>query len=393
MERAARNTEAAQLLETDVALSEGLEQRSLGTVLPLLTASGSSVRNQEEISIGNQVFVNLWDHSANVRLSVDLFRGTSIPNYIAARAGVDAAEQGARWQRAGLRLAAARAYLAALVSVANLDAAEEAVLLRQRSLEQTEVLFEGGYAVAADVSRARFSLIDAERAVVDTEQLLGDALDELAFLVMLPEVTTDDLVVPDLPTSVLAGDNLVDERADFRALAHELDSQEALTTGQWLTFLPTLSLAAQYNIGPESIRAPDGTYWFVTFSAVWNIFDFTRYGSVNVARASRDAAALELEEAERALPIELSVAERRIETAESRTELTEDAVEAAQQTRDLEAERYTAGDATVLELTTADVDLFNAQISHNLARLERALAIVEMAYLVGELEDDTWIAR
>jgi outer membrane protein TolC len=391
MARAASNTEAARLLELDVASAEAGERTALGELTPLLRATGSSVRNQEEIGIGDSVFVNLWDHSANIRVSIDVFRGTAIPSWRASRHTTEAARERARWEAAGLRLAAARAYLAALTSRQNLEAARESVALRQTSLEQAELVLEAGYALAADVSRARFSLIEAESAVLDAEQELADALDLLAFLVDVPSLLPDDLSTASMPAASSAPGSVDGDRGDIRALEREIESRDAFTRGQWLSFLPVLSVAGQYNIGPESLRAPDGTYWFISLTASWDLFDYRRYGRLDAARTAESAAELRRDEALRQLDTDLTTGRRRLDTAEARLVLAEEAERVAVETRDLEAERYSGGDITVLDLVTADVALFRAQVASNLARLERDLALVQLAYLQGRLEDDSWM--
>ncbi|MCA9565840.1 MAG: TolC family protein, partial [Myxococcales bacterium] len=162
--------------------------------------------------------------------------------------------------------------------------------------------------------------------------------------------------------------------------------------GRWLVFLPTLSLSANYDIGRESIRSPDGTSWTVTFNASWPIFDFSRYGQLDTARAEEQIATLELDAAAREARFDHANAVRDLEVARARVAVAEQALEVASETRELIATQYGAGDTTSLELTEADEALFTAQVALNLAQLQRDIAIVELLYVSGQLDDrvSTW---
>lgn len=388
MAAAASNTEAATLLELAVDDAEASERTALGGLTPTLTASASSVRNSQAVELGGSSFVQLWDHEATLRASLDLFRGTAIPTWAAGRAQTDAARERAVWEAAGLRLAAARAYFGALTAAENLDAARSAVDLRTASLDQTSVLADAGFAMGADLSRAEYSLLEAETAALDARQTLDDRLDELAFLIGADAVDAADLQPPELPDF-----DRTPTTADLAALGADVQAQERLLRAQRMAFLPVLSVAGQYTIGQETLRAPDGTSWFLSFTATWDLFDYARYGRLDRARTGEAEAQTQLALAERERSTELATAERRVETARQRLVLAERSVTLAQETRRLESERFDGGDLTVLDLISADDELFRSQVRRNTAALELALARVELAYLSGALEDDSWLDR
>lgn len=388
MERAAENTEAGALAALGVESADANRRTAVGALVPTVTLTATSRRNSDAVSVGDREFVRLWDHSANVRASVDLLRWPDVPTWAAAVASRDAAEDRAAWERASLRVAAARAYLAALSAAEDLADSERAIALREASLEQTEVLADGGFAVGADLSRASFSLLEAQATRIDAEASLADALTTLAFLTNTDVVTIDALVVPSLPS----GSDAPADTADLRALVHETEATERLRRAQQFAFLPVVGVAAQYAIGARSLSAPNGTNWFVSFTATWDILDYSRYGRLDAANVAIDAAELELAQARRQRLADVDIASRRVETTRQRLELAEAAEEVAAETRALEAERFAGGDLTVLDLVTADADLLQSQIAANRAALDHSLAQIELAFLLGALEDDAWLA-
>lgn len=388
MQAAASNTESAALLELERESAEARTQVALGELLPTLGAGASSVRNSQSVELGGSSFVQLWDHEATLRISVDIFRGTSIPTWAASRTSGDATSERATWQSAGLRLAAARAYLGALTARQNVEAAERSVELREASSQQVGAIEEAGYAVAADVSRAEYSLVEARSSLLEAEEQVDAQLETLRFLTGLVSLEADELITVAIPAH-----DVLEETADLRALAFDIDSAERLVRAQWLSFLPVLGFAGQYSVGAESLRAPDGTSWFVSFTANWDLFDYGRYGRLSGARTDAAESELLLRQAERERRAALESATRRVRVADERLALAEQASELAAETQRLEAERFDGGDLTVLDLVSADTELFRSQINRNRLALERSLAQIELAYLQGALEDDSWLSE
>lgn len=384
MELAAENTEAAQLFDLRAEIANQRYQSSLGELLPRLTASASTTRNQDEVVLGERNFVNLWDYGANLQLSIDIFDGTAIPSRRAAGYSADATRDTARWERAGLRLAAGRAYLAGLTARANLEAARESLVVREASLAQTEALIEAGYTLRADVSRAELAVIESQTAILNLELELENALELLEFLTGVEEISADDLRgqaslrFQDPPAAF--------ERADVAALDDEVAAQSSVVTGHWLSFLPNLSLVGRVDFGPETVRAPTGTTWTVSLTASWLLFDYGRYGDLEGAQLERESLEASRTLTIREIELDVSAAQRRLEVSEARLELSAEGALVATQTRELTQEQFELGTVTALEMMEADEALFEAQTSLNLARLERDLAELELAYVVGALE-------
>jgi outer membrane protein TolC len=154
-----------------------------------------------------------------------------------------------------------------------------------------------------------------------------------------------------------------------------------------------LGLAGQYTIGAESLRAPDGTSWFVSFTATWDVFDYGRYGRLAGARVDSAEADALLRQLERERRRALDGASRRVRVSAELLALADEASALAAETRRLEADRFSGGDLTILDLVSADIELFRSQINRNRFALERALAQIELAYLEGALEDDSWLSE
>lgn len=385
MERAAANTEAAELLRLRVAAADGQRKQALGGVLPTLELGASVTLNDREVEVGDSAFTNRLDPSAAITGRMELFRGTSIPAWLAAADGVEAERERARWERATLRFAAADAYMRALTAIRNVEAARDALRVAEESQRQAEARHETGFGLRSDVSQARLAVLEAQSAELDAESARDDALDLLAFLVNLAEVAGEALQEPE---SARLADPAEVPRADLAALRAEHDAAIRRVRGEQLAFLPSLALTGQYNVGRSSLRAPDGTFWQLTLSANWVIFDFARYGRLDERRAQRDRVALERAERERDIARAMRGAERRVIQAGRRLEVAEEAVEVAGEAQELVQVRFELGETTAFEVVEADNALFRAQTQRNLAQLELSLARLELARERGALQDE-----
>jgi len=386
MELAAGNHELAALadLERERALAD--ERVGFGTLLPVARLSTTITRNDREVVIGDRVATQLWDYSASAQLSVDLFRGSAIPEYRALRYHVDGAAERGVATRAELRLAAGRAYMASLVSYANVEAARDALALSEASARQTETLYELGYAMPADVAQTSLAVARAQTQMLEAEIALEESVAMLAFVTQRSAIEPATLVTPELADVAQRGTD-GSPSASIRALGAALDAAELRLEGLWLDYLPSASLVAQYNVGRESLRAPNGTFWQIGLTLTWVIFDHTRYGRREQIASSVDTIEVSMRHLERERSFAVESAERRYRQAIARLELAESTVGVAETNRSLVADRYDLGEASALELTEADTALFGATIQRNVARYERLSAELELRYARGDLED------
>lgn len=382
MEQAAANPDAVARLRAEVARAEGEARVALGELLPRLTVQSGVTRNDVGVDVGGRSVANAWDYSSSAVLSVDLFRGVTIPQRRASLLALDAATAQADWEAATLRRAAGRVYLTALAARANWEAAVQSVTLANETLAQVQVRLDLGFAVPADVSQARLAVLRAEGAVLDALVVLEDLLEELAWLTGQPRVAPTELGEPSLPAAPMSDGSRL---SSLLALDAQIDAGNERVRAQRWTLLPTASMQANSVWGQESLRAPEGTYWSVTLNLQWTLFDYARYGRIDVANASVDALVAQRSEAERRNRTDETLAARQLTRATEREVLAEEAVTVAEETVGLVRTRFELGEGTTLELTAAEVEAFRTRTDRNVARLQRSLAWLDLAWQRGAL--------
>ena len=385
MEAAAGRNEQARAALLRLESAERGQVVARGGFLPNATFSGSLIRNDTEIAVGDRNFTNLYDYAGRLQVQVPLVNLTQFAVRDTANAQFDQADATATLRQADLRLATGRAYVAALAAEQTLAAAAERVNLARASLEQVQVLLDGGFEIAATLAQVELqvqqALSDEIRARLDRDNarsnlafLMGDDMDALQ---QEPLMDVELPALPTTPSRLLATEAVA---ATAVEIAHA-----ALRSSRF-AWAPTLDLVGQYNLGRPSLRAPNGTFWTVTLALNWAFLDPGRQARIEGAAAIEDAASLEQQLVERNVLQQRGLAERALLAAEASLQATLAQVEVAIRNEELQRDRFTAGDATALELTQAQTALFEARSALALAELQCHLSHLDQLYLAGALD-------
>jgi outer membrane protein TolC len=375
--RAAASEDRVTWIQADAALPQAEARTALGAVLP-------SARFDADYRLAPEV-PGRDPMSATVTGTLAIIEPGAVARYRASRVVASAAEADAAARVAELRRAAAVAYVAALRARADLEAAEQSVALRRATFEQIETQARAGYATGADEARARASLLEAESQLLAARLALDESLSALAFLVDLPTLSEDE-IEPLEPGELLADEPA--RHAAVRALALAEQAARVSVRSEWLGFLPAMSFSAGYRLGRSSIFDPTGDAFFAGVTASWDVFRFDRYGRLDASRARADSLRAQRTLLERELAVQEEVARRRHAVADAQRALATQILEAASEVRALEALRMEAGETTALELVTADVEVHRARVALNQAALQVQLALIERAYVTGEMEEE-----
>lgn len=380
MEAAAHRTLPAKIVNENIVTAESLRRIAQASLLPRIVASAQVTRNPEELVLDGRTVVRLWDYNAQASISIDLFRGTALGEWLASGAALDAAEMDARWRRAELRLAAARGFLGVLAAQRNVEAVMLTLQQRQATVEDAELRLAAGFGIETDVVKAKLSLLQAQAHQLDATHVLEDAEAELVWVSGLsPDRLSElDPVLPEFQRPK--------ERADIAALRLSALSTQRSMDGQWLDFIPVFSVVGRTEFGEESLSAPDGVSWTVSFQASWALYEPSRYGRLDLLAS--EARRLDLEADARHIEMEYAVgqASRALQTATNKLVIADESLLLAERVQKQVRERFRQGVTTALEVTEADVAVFQARVGLNIAQLQVDLAQIELAWATGALD-------
>jgi outer membrane protein len=304
--------------------------------------------------------------------------------------------------RIAVGLDTARAYWDLALASGSKDLAENAVVVATEESRVVSALLEGGSAAPVDSARAASALATAELSLLDTEEGLLAAMDNLARLTGWE--VGEELLPNTLPGEVQVGLNVDMQSSVEATLASNpnialqrlaLDQAEAEVSWARHATLPNLSLVGQvgwsgYEEGKLSASLAELTSMalpshFVGIEFNAPLGNRASTGMLHTQTAMLAMAHANAEAATNALVQQVASAVRTLQSADQRVALSDRTVELAQQTLAAEVALRDAGRGLEREVLQAQSSLIQMRQNALRARIDYRKALVELQGLRGEL--------
>jgi outer membrane protein len=373
-----------------VGSSAGVSQRS---AVPEFAAATGGPGTEPVV-----IFPNIETaYAAAVSVRQPLYAGGGIEaGRDAARNGLAAANRGHDLTRLDLRHQARVSYWWAVAADSALGAAQAREQRALRLLDDARALRAAGMAVDADVLGAEAEVasarLDAVRAATDRASRLAD-LRSLLGLAGDTDLELADRGTRELPPAPAPLEELVVEAAASRPELAIADARiaEALATERRVTAArrPAVGLAAQWNLERPNVRYLPledewNDAWSVGLLASWTVFDGQRTLSEAAAvRAEAQAMTADRAELERRVRLQVETARLTLEAVLEAVGSADAARAAAAARVEASRERYAAGLAPIVEMTDAQADLTDAEVSQITVRATAWVASAELARAIG----------
>ena len=292
-----------------------------------------------------------------------------------ARRGLDAARFGRTDTRQQIILAVTSDFYSLLRADDLVKVSQAQVTRAQQTVNQTQGQIDAGVAARADILQSQADLANAQDTLLQNESAVRSSEAALKNVMAIETSTPLQLATlaaaDALPPPPNAGpertlDDYVQQaytaRPDLRQqlsvieVSRQSVKQAHIAAGPALTGSYVLTYQPQNDLGAKSTDSQ------VLVTASYPLFDAGRArGAVRVAEAGRDADLDRLEQLRQniRLDVEQSFYDRSL--ALQRTQLAQIAIQAAQASFDAATARRQAGIGTVLDITTAQVSLTQAQ--------------------------------
>ena len=209
-----------------------------------------------------------------------------------------------------------------------------------------------------------------------------NASDYLAYLLNEP-VNTIYEPIDSLEVSLPVQENAESvslERADIRAMKLATDAREEMLQADKMSFLPNLNAFGSYELYDAEVFTGDASGYIAGIQLKWDLFkDYKRFGKLQKSQATYEKARLEYESYVSRSEMERNRASRAVKDAENKLELTRLALEQAEESLRIRANRFEQG----LEKTS---DLLAAEAQLSQKQLEYAQTIYEYNYAQAQLE-------
>ncbi len=270
-------------------------------------------------------------------------------------------------------LATLVAYLAVQQGHARQGWAEQSLAEAEELLSMAREREMAGTGLHADTLRSevlrndgRRQLLAARNSVQSAQRRLALTIGRAGGLVDIAAAAPNDLIPSPDAVAVM-------QRGDLAAMAKTVAGAELAAQQQKATYLPRIGLQASYFWNENDLSFSDeADAWSVSAGLEWLIFDAGERSSALAGARARQLA-LEHRQREQDRQARLAVAEavQLADEAVAQLELAQSSLAAAEASRELVAQRYAAGLATMSDLLAVQTEL--ARVRSELAAAETGL--------------------
>jgi outer membrane protein len=377
------------------ALAAGQVTREVrSTLLPSGAAYATAVDAHENsrISAGGLNNPIIYERVATgailSQLITDFGRSTNLLSSAKLRA--EAEEENSRAISARIILAADQAFFRALQSQAVLKVAEQTVSARQAVADQVEALANSKLRSALDLSFAKVNLAEAKLLLLDAQNGVDAAGASLSEVLGYPSQQTFELVEDTSPLPPPPPDieplvaQALGRRPELAALELAYESAEKFRKAEHDLLLPSVRALGAVGVAP--IRNDHLSQWFGAVGVNVEIPVFNNFLFVPRAREAdlrAEAAHQSLIELQNRVGRDVRTSWLDASTAFRRLEVTGQLLAQASLALDLAETRYNLGLSSIVELSQAQLQKTQAEISNVAAGYQYRLALATLEYQIA----------
>jgi outer membrane protein len=319
------------------------------------------------------------------QLITDFGRTTNLVS--SANFAAKAEDQNAAATKEQVLLAVDQAFFGALQAQAVLTVAQQTVSARQTVADQVEALFKSKLRSELDSSFANVNLAQAKLLVLDAENNENGALATLSMILGYSQTQAFQLVEDTTAISSPPGivDDLVSEafaaRPEILALEFQERSAQKFHTAERDLFLP--NIRAIGAIGDTPVRDPVLSNWYAAAGVNVEIPLFNGFLYAARSRESNlraQAAHDRLLDLRNRISRDVRTSWLNANTSYARLSVTQQLMDQSNLALDLAQTRYRLGLSSIVELSQAQLQETQAQISNAQAAYDYRLALAVLRY-------------
>jgi outer membrane protein TolC len=413
----AQNQDLAQV-RARAQEAQGIARQALAALLPVLVATGSYTRNNEDATIEFSRFLDTLEQglsqiagrpialdrsgapadriiqpldalTATGTLRLPLFAANAYWDVLAAKEGVNAANASIDVARQRTRSALLRALWLGSTAEAFVQVAQRGVNTSEQYVKTAERAVGAGTTVQLAVLRAQTDLARRQKELSEARNKLEAVRLSIGLLLGEQQPVQVQLPPLDIPGAE-AEDALISEALKERA---EVDVQAAMKraadhgiTSAWWRLAPTLTATGSAFASDTPFLTGQKTGWRAAVELTWTLYDGgLRYGKLQQARgtlarveAEKKGLELQISQEVRNALREFRLGQEQLTLAERQRALAQEAARTAQSS----FEQGVAGYTEVLD--TLD-RLYMAEAGEQEARARLAIAIITLKTARGQV--------
>ncbi len=385
-----------QLAETQIEVADATIRQAYAAILPTFSASGNYTVNQEEIILdlggddlppGMEFPETVIQPRTDYRWSLSARLGVNFrawPGIQQAQAQRQLAMTQVEVTREALDDAVIQTYFNLLLVRRTIDLATQQVASARTMRDFTRAQFDAGTTTEFDLTRAELELHQREMDLENTRLQFIQVRKALAELLQTED--DFDIVVPQRPALPADQDLLEraeENRAPFRADAHNEEIAHWAVQDVFYSYLPTLSATFTFGGGRGTALQPGDPQWTLIFGAEWTLWDGgQREALLRQARARQVAASIQSQQTRHQIDSEIDQSLAEVDAARLQIESSQTTVELAERTLQQAETSFRYGVASQLEVINARDQLQLARLSLIQEELQLDLTIYRVLTLL-----------
>jgi outer membrane protein len=308
-----------------------------------------------------------------------------------ATIGVDVAGKAFETVSQDSLLDVTNAYYIVLAIQENIDITRRSVEVTAETLRTAESLYRAGESVETSVLRARVAHTDAQRELLEAENNLEIAKQNLKLLTGIQgdfQVARPEKPVP--PDATL--EELIDmgfqSRPEIQGLARQREITELQIDRQKGQYFPNIT--ADGTFIKRRSNFPSDTLGSVSINANWLLFDgFRRAAEVATAKSQLRELDFRRDLLQQSVELQVRTAYLDIETQQASVEMLEMQVDFATRNAESTQRAFRVGEATDLDILASNETLTRSERQLALATYQLELAIYDLERAIGTFARDT----
>lgn len=294
--------------------------------------------------------------------------------------------------RAQILLNVSRAYFAVLRAQAVQKVATQTVEARQLVVDQVSALAESKLKSTLDVSFANVNLADAKLLLAQASNDVQAAEADLAAAMGISADTSvaleEEPLPPQMPPRII---DLIAEaqnnRPELKGLRLQQSAAERFTKAEHALFYPSIGVVGSAGFAPVGAAAVQTRYSAVGLNVSIPILNGGLFRARQTqAELKAKAAAENVNDLQNRVARDVRVAYLAATTAQDRMALTRQLLDQARMALDLAQTRYELGLGSMVELSTAQLNVTSASIANANARYDYQTQRVILDYQTGALQ-------
>lgn len=374
-----------RLSESEVEISRADHNRTYSLFLPQITLSETFVTTNDPLNVFglklkqeivaasdfNPALLNdpkrIRNYTTKIEVQQPLINLDGFFGRSAASAGLKAAQEKRNRTIEYIHFEVKRNYYQLVLANASLKVIDQSLKAVGSFRDQAKHYFEQGLIHRSDLLMAEVQVLDVESKKLEAENMLKDASDRLQFLMGI-HGTADIVPADTLTLSVDAEvfpDKIVsiDNRSDIKAMRYGISATEKIHAMNLWKLAPTLNAFGSYETNENKIFGTHGKNWMAGIMLKWEIFKgWDHFGGIQKSAAQLRHIKTDYDKTRQKSMTEIESAARNLAVMRKKTELTQEAVQQAEESLRIITDRYAKG----LEKTS---DLLMAETTYSKARL------------------------